>query len=146
MELSPKIDLALDSSTARPQNIAAELDPLNGSQLFRLMPVPDKVYPVAITLQQKAGLFTSLNQTWSPLPDEYSYIYQWGLLAEIFLFADDARATWASQKFVSHLLGANQGLSDTERNVFLQNWQAVTGNPIEKQIQLQQGNQARGGY
>ncbi len=146
MSVSPKIDLALDSSTARPQNISAELDPLDGSMLFRLLPVPDKIYPLALTIQQKATLFTSINQTWSPIPDEYSYIYQWGLLAEMFLFADDQRATWASQKFVSHLLAANDGLDATARNIFLSNWSAITGTPLIKQGDASQGLQSKGGY
>ncbi len=146
MEVSPKIDLALDSSTARPQNIAAELDTGNGSLTFRLLPVPDKPYPIAITVQQKASLFTSLNQTWQPLPDEWSFIYNWGLLAELFLFADDSRATWASQKFVAHLLGMSEGLDSTARNIWLQNWSSITGTPQINQANAGQGVQVKASY
>ena len=145
-EMFPKIDLALEASTQRPQNIAAELDTGDGSITFRLMGVPDKAYPVAITVQQKAALFTSLNQTWAPIPDEYSYLYQWGLLAEIFLFADDARATWASQKFVSHVLSAQEGLDATARNIFLSTWSAITGAPFVNQANAAQGVQSKAGY
>jgi len=143
-QVSNKVDLALDSSSARPMHISAELDSGTGSLIFRLMPVPDKAYPVAITLQQGAPLFTSLNQTWSPIPDNLSYVYQKGLLAEMFEFADDPRSIGSRQKFIASLLGAAEGLTATEINIFLNQWQAISGSPLEKQIQLQQGNQARG--
>ena len=145
MEMSPRIDLALDSSQARPQNIAAEFDTGNGSLTFRLLAVPDKAYPVAITVQQKASLFTSLNQTWAPCPDEWSFIYNWGLLSELFLFADDSRATWAAQKFVAHLLSMSEGLDSTARNIWLQNWSSITGTPMINQASAGQGVQSRGG-
>ncbi len=146
MEVSPRIDLALDSSQARPQNIAAELDTGDGSITFRLLAVPDKPYPVAITVQQKAALFTSINQTWQPLPDEWSFIYNWGLLAELFLFADDSRATWASQKFVAHLLGMSEGIDATARNIWLQNWSSITGTPLINQANAGQGVQVKAAY
>lgn len=145
-EMSPKIDLALDSSPARPVNISAQIDNGDGSITFRLMPVPTAANPVSLTIQQKASLFTSINQTWSPIPDEYSYIYQWGMLFFSFLFADDPRSGFAAQKFAAHLLGAAEGLTDTEKAIFLNQWQAISGSPVEKQIQLNQGNQARGSY
>ena len=143
-ECSPKIDLALDGSRARPQHISGQIDDGAGNITFRFMPVPDKDYPVSITMQQKAALITSLNQTWAPIPDEYSYIYQTGLLALCFLFADDPRFATMNQKFVAHLLGAAQGLTDTERNLFLNQWQSISGAPILNQANLSQGSQAKG--
>jgi hypothetical protein len=96
-------------------------------------------------VQKKAPLITSLNSTWAPVPDEFSYIFQWGFLSLMFLYADDPRWQMASQKFVSHLIGANQGLTQTQINVFLGNWQQITGMPVAEQDTLQQGVQARGG-
>lgn len=145
-QISPKIDLSLDSSSSRPGNISAELDDGSGNITFRLMPVPDRAYPIAITIQQKPTLFSSLNAMWNPIPDEYSYIYQTGLLALMFLFADDPRFATMNQKFVAHLLGAAQGISDTERNIFLNNWMAVTGQPVLSQMNIQQGSNVRGSY
>ena len=141
--LTPKIDLTLDTSLARPANISAQLDDLNGTITFRLLPVPDKVYPVSITVQNKAALFTSLNQTWGPIPDEYSYIYQLGFLSYMYEFADDSRWIGARQRFISSLLGASQGLTATEVNLFLNNWQTVSAATTQKEMILQQGTQAR---
>lgn len=142
--LENKVSLMLDSNPGRPKNIAAQNDDGSGNILFRLMPVPDALYSLSIGVQKKAVLFTSVNQTWSPIPDQYSYIYNWGFLSMMWMFADDARFTVANQKFIAHLLGAAQGLTATQINIFLNNWMALTGQPIEKAAMLSQGTQARG--
>jgi hypothetical protein len=78
-------------------------------------------------VQQKPVLVSSVNSTWTPIPDEYGHIYNWGLLALLYMYADDARFAVANQKFVANLLAANQGLTDTERNIFLNDWQTISG-------------------
>lgn len=146
--MKPKITLELDSASSRPQNVAAEMSDDNGNITFRLMPVPDASYPIAITIQQKPSLFSpdneGINETWGPIPDEYSHIYNWGFLSLMLLFADDPRFPVANQKFVSALLSTHQGLSQTEINIFLNNWQALTGQQISLDVRTQQGLQARG--
>ena len=144
VEIQSKISLGLDSTQARPKFISAQGDDGLGDITFRLMPVPDVAYPVALTIQQKPPIFTNTNQTWAPIPDEYSHIYNWGFLAMMWMFADDARFTFANQKFIAHLLAASQGLTQTEINIFLNNWQNVTGQPVEKMNMTQQGTQGRG--
>lgn len=145
-ELESKICLGLDSSgsSSRPRTIAAQADDGNGNITFRLMSIPDQAYPVAITIQQKPPIFTELGQTWNPIPDEYSRIYNWGFLALAWLFADDPRFTTANQKFVTQLLSVNEGLSETQVNQFLGNWPMITGQPIQNANRLSQGEQARG--
>lgn len=142
--MEQKVCLDIDSIQARPRFVAAQGDDGSGNILFRVMPEPDQSYPVAITMQENAGLFTSVYQTWGPIPDFYSDIYNWGFLAHMLLFSDDARFQYANQKFVTALLGRNQGLNQSEINIFLSNWQEVTGQPIALPIYQTQGNQARG--
>jgi hypothetical protein len=142
--IEPKIDLSLDSSTGRPQWVSAQADDGSGNMVFRLMPVPNASFPVTVTIQQSVDLFTSIFQTWAPIPDNYSSIYNWGFLAIMFLFSDDPRFQLANQKFVTQILGMNQGLDQSEINMFLNNWQEITGQPQANSIRLQQGNQARG--
>lgn len=142
-EMQSKLSLGQDSNQARPINVSAQGDDGQGNITFRLMPVPDQAYPVTLTLQKKPPLFTGVNQSWSPVPDEYSHIYNWGFLALMWLFADDPRFSVANQKFVTQLLGANQGLTQTQINIFLNNWQAITGQPLANQASLQQGFQSR---
>jgi hypothetical protein len=142
IQISNKVDLALDSAQSRPQNISAEILGTLGI-VFRLMPVPDKAYPVAITLQQSAQLFTSLNQTWSPLPDDFGYVYNTGLLGWMYEFSDDPRWAPTRQRFIAALLGAAEGLSQTEIDIFLANFNAISLDPIGRQMTLQQGIQHR---
>jgi hypothetical protein len=138
-EISVKLNLALDSAQSRPHDISAQYQDVNGNITFRLMPTPDKAYPVVLSIQQKPPVITSLNDTWAPIPDEYSRLYNWGFLALAYLYADDARFQSANQKFIAALLSTSQGLSQTERNIWLNNWQALTGVPIENASKVQQG-------
>lgn len=142
-EMESKICLGFDSKTSRPRFISAQGDDGQGNITFRLTPVPSTSYPVVITMQQKPTLLTSINDTWAPIPDEYSRIYNWGFLCLAWLFSDDPRFSFANQKFVTQLLSVNDGLTDTEKNIFLGNWQMITGAPMQNVIRTQQGDQAR---
>lgn len=143
-EMSSKMVLGLDSIQSRPRYIAAQIDDGLGNITFRLMSTPDTAYSVAITVQGKPPIFTKLSQTWAPIPDEYSRIYSWGFLSLMYMFSDDARFAEANGKFIAALLSSHQGLDQTQVNIFLQQWQAVTGQPQSNQIVLQQGRQAAG--
>lgn len=143
-EITVERCLSSDSAQAIPRFISDQGDNGSGAITFRLMPVPDQSYPVAITLQQKPVVFTSVNQTWSPIPDEYARIYNWGFLSLAWLFSDDPRFQIANQKFVSQLLATAEGLDETQRNIFLQGWQQNTGQPVVYIDKTQQGVQGRG--
>jgi hypothetical protein len=142
-EIPSQLCLALDAEEGRPEFIAAQGDDGQGNITFRITPAPDQIYTLAVTVQQTPPLFTGTSQTWAPIPDEYSRIYNWGLLALLWLFADDPRFQEANQKFVTQLLGTSEGLTETQRNIFLSNWQAVTGQPISNTLAKNQGFQAR---
>jgi len=144
-EIQPKITLGLDSAQTQPRFISAQTDNGQGDVTFRLMPVPDVAYPVAITMQEQPPLFTSVNQTWSPIPDEYSMLYNWGMMALLLMYADDPRFQMANNKFVAGLLSTLQGLSDTERNIWLNTWQAISGAQTFYAMNNQQAAQVRTG-
>lgn len=143
-QLSVKMSLAIDSvaQASRPTFISPlNQDTSTGDVTFRLMPVPDKPYIVNQLVQQSPTLFANLSDVWGPIPDYLSYIYNWGFLSMMWMFADDPRWAMANQKFIAHLLGAAQGLEETEKNIFLNNWNGIT--PAQN-IAIQQGYQARG--
>lgn len=143
-EISPKITLAMDSAQARPLYIAGQLDNGQGDVTFRMMPVPDATYPVAITIQQAPPIFTSLNQTWAPIPDEFSQLYNWGMLALMALYADEMnKFQMANNKFIASLLSSQRGLTQTERNIVLNNWQAITMQPSVLETANVQSGQVR---
>lgn len=143
-EIKPELCLSSDSAQGRPRSISAQGDDGNGLITFRLMMVPDAAYPVAITLQQKAPILTSVNQTWSPIPDDYARLYNWGFLSLMWMFSDDPRFSTANQKFVAQIISVSEGLDETQRNIFLQGWQQDIGQNIVNSNRISQGTQARG--
>jgi hypothetical protein len=141
IELAVKTTLALESNTARPQFISPNNEDAAGNISFRLLPAPNKAYPISVRVQNAPPNITSLNQTWAPLPDYMQYIYDAGFLSAMYAFSDDPRRQEQNQKFVTHLLGRQSGLTAIERNIFLNNWNDLT--ELEK-LTMQQGVQARG--
>jgi hypothetical protein len=139
-ELTVKNNLSLESSQNRPQFIGPLVEDVNGNVTFRLFDSPDKAYPVSLRIQLAAPLITSINQTWAPIPDFMEYIYEWGFLALMWSFADDPRAADANSKFKAGILNRAEGLTEEERNIFLNNWEALMMNPMQKQM----ATQARG--
>jgi hypothetical protein len=139
-----KQSLEVGTETGRPESIAPQIDNNAGSITFRFLPVPDQIYTIVPFYQQSAPLFTSLSQTWSPIPDKLEYLYSWGFLALSLAYADDQRFPIFNQKFVAHLLGAQQGLSEMEKNMFLDSWNLVTSQQGLANIKMQQGRQALG--
>jgi len=141
IELEVKNNLSLDSNPDRPRFISPEVEDGSGNVTWRVMPAPDVNYPIAIHIQNVAPRIISINQTWSPIPDFMQYVYNWGFLALIWAFADDPRFQIANQKFVAGLLARAEGISDEERNAFLNAWHNLTGH---EQMEAQQGMQMRG--
>ena len=139
-ELKIQNNLALDSTLARPAFIGPHVEDGNGNVTFRVMPAPVGNYPVSIHVQLAPPRITSINQTWAPIPDFMQSIYTWGFLALIWAFADDSRFQIANQKFTSGLLARAEGITDEERNIFLNNWSELTGH---QNAERQQGMQAR---
>lgn len=139
-ELTVKNNLSLESSKNRPLFIGPHTEDANGNVTFRLTSSPDKPYPVSLHIQLAAPAITSMNQTWAPLPDFMEYIYEWGFMALMWQFADDPRSADANNKFKSGILARAEGLTEEERNIFLNNWEQLYMNPMTKQM----GTQARG--
>jgi len=139
-ELTVKNNLALESSQNRPEFIGPHVEDGAGNMTFRLFSSPDKKYPVSLHVQLSPPILTSINQTWAPLPDFMESVFTWGFMALIWQFADDPRSQYANNKFTAGLLARASGLTEEERNIFLNNWDMLTQNQV---IKSQQGNQAR---
>jgi hypothetical protein len=140
-ELTVKNNLALEASKSRPMFISPHVEDGNGNMTFRVSAAPDKPYPVTIHVQLAAPGITSINQTWAPLPDFMQYIYDWGFLALMYMFADDPRQAYANNQFKAALLGRAEGLTEEEKNIFLNNWEGLQAGYLMK---MQQGIAARG--
>lgn len=137
--------LGLATETDRPHHVSTQSDDNAGTTTFRLLPVPDAAYTVTLTYQKKAPFFNGvLTQTWDPIPDEFAYIFNHGFAALALLYADDQRFSFFNQKFVSGLLGASEGLTEMQKNIFLSTWLSMTDQGNSSQFRTQQGVQARG--
>lgn len=141
IEMTIKNNLSLESTQARPMFISPHTEDGQGNTTFRVSAAPDKPYPVTVHVQLAAPGITSINQTWGPLPDFMQYIYDWGFLAFMWQFADDPRAGYAENKFKAALLSRAEGLTEEEKNIFLNNWEELKAGYM---LKLQQGIAARG--
>lgn len=144
----PNIEPVLGPANAqekdRPNSIAAQLDDGAGNITFRLLPAPDKAYSLVVMQQKKAALIQSLAGNWSPIPDEMGYIFNHGFLALCLLFDDDPRFQIINARFVASLLAKAQGLSETQRNIFVSMWNAQLVATASDNLRVKQGVGAAG--
>lgn len=118
-ELEVVLNLSEESVKNLPTRICARLDNDAGTITFRISPPPDQSYTVNITYQKAAPLFAALTDTWSPIPDYLSYLYNQGFLAKAYEYRDSEKAVFATQMFVRQVIAANSGLKESEKNIFL---------------------------
>jgi hypothetical protein len=136
--------LGTGSEQGSPAMIAPQTDDNAGNISFRILPIPDRVYTVTVIFQKRIpALMTTTSSTWAPIPDHYSFIYQWGFLALMLAYNYDVRWTQASQKFVSGLLGVAEGLSEEQRNIFQNAWLNTITEQQATSLKTPQGVQSR---
>jgi hypothetical protein len=85
-----------------------------------------------------------LTDGWAPIPDSYSDIYNNLFLGEAFAAVDDARSQIYRQRGVAAFLAKAEGLTDTQKNIFAQQWMAQGREQSSVVLKLQQGVQAKG--
>lgn len=145
-QLTIQRSLEKTSDQQRPAKISIFSD--NGTAVtVRLFNVPDKAYTGVATYQQQPTLITSsatLSTTFWPMPDKYIHIVNYGFLGLSMLYANDPRWSEMNQKFVAHLLGAQEGLDENQKNLFLQSWSQLASSLAAIAPRVTQGTQARG--
>lgn len=117
-ELEVLLDLSEETEKNPPRAIAARLDG-SGNITFRVLPPPDKNYTLTLTYQKAAPNFASVSNTWSPIPDYYSYLCNQGFLAKAYEYFGDERFPFAMTTFFKQVIAANEGLSESQKNIFL---------------------------
>jgi hypothetical protein len=118
-QLEVWLDLSEETVNNQPVRIATRLDDTEGNITFRISPPPDKAYKITITFQRSSSLFQATTDTWSPIPDYLSYLYNQGFLAKTYEYRNDARFALSMQMFVRQVIAANAGLTDSQVNIFL---------------------------
>lgn len=145
-ELETALDLAQESQTNQPNKVSAQQDDGNGNILFRLSPPPDQDYTVTVTYQKAAPIFSSLNATWAPIPDYLSFLYNQGLLAKTYEYLGDERFGLTMQLFLRQVIAANDGLDETEINIFLSD-RLMSQRQTQSELgNSQNGRQGRGAF
>jgi hypothetical protein len=142
-ELAIRNVLAQESNVQRPQSVAVQQQDEDGYVTLRLNTIPDQAYMLAGVFQNASAQMTSLAASWGPIPDNLGYIVDWGFLSFVSMLTKDARFPIFAQKFIAHLLGAQDGLSALQRNIFLGQWLDVIAEPQRTQATTQQGVAAR---
>lgn len=118
-ELTIESSLVGESVLGQPAFISVIADDNNGNITFRLMGVPDSAYVLNLIYQKAAPSFRSTTDTWAPIPDYYSYLYNLGFLAKTYEYKGDERFAFAHQEFLKMLVSASDGLTETQKNIFL---------------------------
>jgi hypothetical protein len=125
--LSGALALTANPDVKRPEKIAPQFDDNAGNITFRFDAVADQAYTCYVDFQGTAPLLTSPASGWGPVPDYFNYIFNFGFLAVMSLLVNDARFPIFEKYFMGRLLGAQSGLSEQERNIFLANWALAIG-------------------
>lgn len=87
---------------------------------------------------------SAINIAWWPIPDYYLNIYNALFLGEALAVVDDARAQTYRQRGMMKLLAKAQGLSDMQKNAFLEQY-LVRGSMHQGILErAKQGTEARG--
>ena len=118
-ELQVELIKGQDTNVNQLARIASQYDDGNGNITFRVFPAPDIAYNVALEWQGAATLFTSVTQTWAPIPDYLSYVVNEGFAARAYEYSNDPRFTSSMQLFIQLCADAAEGLDATQKNIFL---------------------------
>lgn len=133
-----------DGAPSRPRYIAARLDDDVGNITFRVFPIPDTTYTINLSYQLAAPLFQTIGDTWTPIPDYLSHIYSLGFRAKAYEYWDDPRFTFDFQMFLRQLLASSEGLTDTQKNIFLEEF-LISSRQQQGLMSNQLSRQGRGG-
>jgi len=134
--------LGESSDVQQPVTLAAQLVS-SGSVTFRFLGLPDAPYTITVWYQKLAPLMTILGSAWVA-PDYMSHIYNRGFLAHCLEGKGDPRAQQEKVSFAAALLATHEGLTDTEKNIFLMQYLPNPREMLSLQLKTQQGVQARG--
>lgn len=131
---------------ARPQGASVFSVTYGTSFKLRFSCPPDAVYQIGLIYQKLVVPMTALTGgpgTWA-VPDQYLDIYNNLFLGESMAMVDDARANLYRQRGIATLLSKAEGLTEMQKNVFLQQyWMRFTGSPQAAASAMQQGTQGR---
>lgn len=146
-ELEIYKNLGKEGKPNRPGKIATLLDDDNGNITFRLFPAPDQIYTVDL-LYQKAPIMIAQGSnltttTWAPIPDKMQYLYQQGFRAQMQGMYNVQLYLNGMQIFYKQLVAACEGLTEAEKNIYLEDYLRTLVTQQEITLGVQQGKASR---
>jgi hypothetical protein len=139
--------LSESSDLQRPDSIAVQYDTGESEITFRFMGVPDNTYNVVLNYQVAPFTFSNLTDEWqqdtSGLSYDFAHIYNTFFVGYCMEYAQDSRADKWLARGAAALIGKSEGLTEMEKQIFMQAYMPGFVTPQIAQTRLQQGNSAR---
>jgi len=135
--------LGESTDTQQPVTISAQDVTPATTVTFRFLGLPDTNYTAYVTYQKIVTTISNMGDNWS-IPDYLAYIFNQGLLAFLFESAGDTRYQQQKVAFAAALLSNAEGLSESEKNIFMSQFLSNPRMLESTQLKTQQGVQARG--
>jgi hypothetical protein len=137
--------LSKESKQNRPMQIAPLLDDNAGNITFRIMPAPDQAYTISLTFQKAAPFAVAPlgTTTWAPIPDRYAFLYERGMLAHMYAMYNQQMYALNIEIFFRQLVAAAEGLTETEKAIFLEDQLRIVRTGQNSALGVSQGKQSR---
>jgi hypothetical protein len=136
--------LASSLTQARPMSISVFNDDGASNFTFRLSAVPEQAYTINLVYQKAPVKFTATTDSWAPIPDSFSDVYNNLCLGYYMDSCQDPRAPQYIARGIAGLLARAQGLSSTDKAIFAASYMNFNAQMIIDQLRVQQGQQAQG--
>jgi hypothetical protein len=133
--------LAKSSTKARPQTISVQN---STGPVLRFSAVPDKAYQLAAVYQLSSVKFATLTDSWAPIPDSFSDVYNNMVMGYYMDSCQDPRAPQYISRGIAGLLARQSGLSDMDKAIFMQGYLNLNSAVATQAMSIQQGKQALG--
>lgn len=117
--LKAERELPVWSKVSDPEKVCV-FDQGGGILKVRFYYVPGStIWAVNLVYQAAAPLLTSLTQTWTPIPDQFSSMYRQALIYRMYRYINSARTEAEYQKLQQEIAKASGADNAEESNVFL---------------------------
>lgn len=143
LELNGAVELAKVSGVRRPMRVAPVYDDNLGNLVFRFDAVPNQNYTAYFDYQRKSQPLTSPASTFKPIPDEFGYLLQKGVLSECALLVEDSRFTIWRQEWLAGVLATQDGLDAQAKAIFFEQMMNVGRTAQRNAAQGDSGNKGR---
>jgi hypothetical protein len=117
-ELKGSQSIAKVSSMRRPVEVAPVYDDNEGNITFRFNSIPEQEYTANFDYQMKPMILTGPGMTFGPVPDEFGYLFNKGMLCEGALLVSDSRFPIWEKDFIAGMLATQDGLDAQAKNIF----------------------------